>query len=1521
MVLEFCSEMYVILSVYNLIRIRFGGENMEVRISPMGRNEVEIEIPKDLQSDKFADEFLKIQRLEKESCKRVNVRFENVLWIDNLVMIYLFLLLKKLKNAGKSICFEINVDPSETEQVRFVKYLYDYGFLEFMEQISNENIKEKIEDYFEGGCNDLERGDFRASECLIPFSLLTKKDEIESFIKGAIERFHNTVQNEITESERIDLEFKMSLFFQEVLGNVFEHAYDEEDNTGCGVMVRYIHRPDECHQSKKRQYYNLSDIKGMNRILKYASSFTFQNHQQLADLNPYRNKNGMATLENYLQIFVADVGKGILQSMGVSDKKEERALINDVFEKGSSVRKKSTEVGGLRMLYNLFGETGNYISVKGEYNWASIFCGNSKDMRDTLPYVHRYGDNEVLKGFAIVGYMDCHHESKGKFLPLSKEMLIKAYTSSYKISRIERIANTEVVDLRFEEWKFKKNACKNVICFVEKNLEKGVLINKIIRDLEESKEEDKNNDGKVLILVDIPEREKRKYELIFERMSGKVDDVILVTQGLKCAIYSKGKEKKLEFNRKKTEDYLENKENDITKSLYHLLRIIRYYESCKFWEGVAYEQIKNGKTLFINEKVGWVNGEKMDGYLDFSQICFTETLKDRLLYQLQRIAGFFEENKYFCSMDRFAEELCDIINGKLRTLYDPQNCIQLKIGSVYVTGTLSRKSTLELETNANAAGEYYYFVRTESEEKGKKIPSLLLWPENSVTKELFGTEVEGVHFRRVGRTPFVAVGGNEYFMRKHYENVENSVYMKPADTYDFLQKDKIWAERLGKIAHYDMIEHHDCIHLNITAAFRKNYMESVSVPHYISQNCFDYLLKNMYKALGKSRNIKDDITEKYIKVVEGKIDRTEISDTPGVFVYLADYDTLEIVSELKKIFSEKVNQRIIPIAPISKKRGASALLMSPILMESIQTKLKDIGETYSTEEKRVTIFVATLISAKLQRELKHILYRLGATGVKSLSIIDRQRLPLGSRKKKTFSSFSKWDLPELGTEDNCKLCLGIQRVEELSKLLLTLDLKKRCEKINSIWRKVKAPESSQGRGVPVQYISIPSDIEQEIFNICEKYQLENKVKVITDIGLALFAVENTVITMSIDFLKKCLKAQLQANVKILLIAVHLLLFGEEEIVEIERYDLAKILYELLQQQMESNEYTALACVVLLAEKNRIQRELHRDYQKSWKTEYFKNIDFIIASIGVMRAESKERRNKELSYWLQEENEEKLDYLYGIFILTDGRTKTRHGTILSKLKSVDEEFSSLEYLSALNDVQFLEKAYECMPHSYFAEPKFYLENQKQIHDKLENIGLILKEGIDGKLDRNRRRDLTDAIREMMESASKFNEKLFMRTEKDLTKLRKELAELAKTTVGDKCYVRYIDYDGKYGEKYFCFLEDLRREISYLMMDFRYANKQDLIRGDDRNDYWGVVEVKIEEDYMKYRFINHVDESFDLEKLKRRKKLKFNRPSILSLRMMMPKEYKDKIFEFLYDKDKKEYVAEICMPYLETYKRGE
>lgn len=1490
---------------------------MEVRISPMGRNEVEIEIPKDLQSDEFADEFLKIQKLEKESYKKVNVRFENVLWIDNLVMIYLFLLLKKIKNSGKSICFEINVDPSEIEQVRFAKYLYDYGFLEFMKQLSDEGVGGEIGECLEGvEYNDLENGDFRASECLIPFSLLTKKNEIEHFIKGAIERFHNTVQNEIAESERIDLEFKMSLFFQEVLGNVFEHAYDGEDNAGCGVMVRYIHQPDESHRRKKRQYYNLSSLKGVNRVFKNAF-FTYQNHQQLADANPYRNKNGMATLENYLQIFVADVGKGILKSMGVDDKKEERALINDVFEKGSRIRRKNTEVGGLRMLYNLFGETGNYISVKGEHNWASIFCGNSKDTKDALPYVHKKGDDEVLKGFAVVGYMDCHHESRGKFLSLPKEMLTKAYTSAYKISRIEKIQNTEVLDLRFEEWKFSKNTCENIICFVEKNLEKGVLINKIVKDLEE----DENSDKKVLILVDIPEREKKKYELIFEKMSGKIGKVILVTQGFKCAIYSKGKEKKLEFNKKKTEAYLKNEENNITKSLYHLLRIIRYYESCKFWEGVAYEQIKNGKPLFMNEKVRWIDGVEMEGYLDFSQICFTEVLKDRLIYQLQRIAGAFEGDKYFCSMDRFAEELCDIINGKLRTLYDPQNCIQLKIGSVYVTGTLSRKSTLKSEENTNTTSEYYYFVRSEGEVEGGKIPSLLLWPENSVTKILFGTKMEGGRFRRVGRTPFVAVGGNEYFMRKHYENVENSVYMRPADTYDFLQKDKIWAERLGKIAHYDMIEHHDCIHLNITAAFRKNHMESGSVPHYISQNCFDYLLKNMYKALGKSRNIKNDITEEYIKVVEGKIDRSEISDTPGVFVYLADYDTLEIVSELKKIFSEKVNQRIIPIAPISKKRGASALLMSPILMESIQKKLKDIGETYSTEEKRVTIFVATLISAKLQRELKHILYRLGATEVESLSIIDRQRLPLGFRKKKTSSSFSKWDLPELGTEDNCKLCLGIQKIEELSKLLLTSDMKKRCEKIQSIWRKVKAPESSQGRGVSVQYISLPSDIEQEIFDICEKYQLENEVKVITDIGLALFAVENTVITMSIDFLKKCLKAKLQANVKILLIAVHLLMFGEEEIVEIERYDLAKILYELLQQQMTSNEYTALACVVLLAEKSRIQRELHSYYQKNWKMEYFKNIDFIIASIGVMRAESKDRRNKELSYWLQEENEEKLDYLYGIFILTDGRTKTRHGTILSKLKSVDEEFSSLEYLSALNDVQFLEKAYECMPHSYFAEPKFYLENQKQIHDKLENIGGILKEGIAGKLDRNRRRDLTDAICKMMESASNFNEKLFMRTEKDLRKLRKELEELAKTTVGEKCYVRYIDYDGRYGEKYFCFLEDLRREISYLMMDFRYANKQDLIKGEDRNDYWGVVEVKIEEDYMKYRFINHVDESFDLEKLKRRKKLKFNRPSILALRMMMPKEYKDKIFEFLYDKDKKEYVAEICMPYLETYKRGE
>ena len=57
---------------------------------------------------------------------------------------------------------------------------------------------------------------------------------------------------------------------------------------------------------------------------------------------------------------------------------------------------------------------------------------------------------------------------------------------------------------------------------------------------------------------------------------------------------------------------------------------------------------------------------QMNGYLDFSQACFDEKIRNLLLYQLFRLPVDYNKERYFESMDRFTEDLCENVNNKLK---------------------------------------------------------------------------------------------------------------------------------------------------------------------------------------------------------------------------------------------------------------------------------------------------------------------------------------------------------------------------------------------------------------------------------------------------------------------------------------------------------------------------------------------------------------------------------------------------------------------------------------------------------------------------------------------------------------------------------------------------------------------------------------------------------------------------------------------------------------------------------------
>ena len=140
-------------------------------------------------------------------------------------------------------------------------------------------------------------GNFEASEPFMPFEFLTEITNIKNYISRITEKINHVFSNSFSVYEKESIMFKVSLFLQETIGNIFEHAYDN-DPVG-GVMIRFIHNPDE-KGKKHREYWLLNENCEASEGFR-KKSFTYYHLKNLAKFNPYRNESGMKVLEKYLE--------------------------------------------------------------------------------------------------------------------------------------------------------------------------------------------------------------------------------------------------------------------------------------------------------------------------------------------------------------------------------------------------------------------------------------------------------------------------------------------------------------------------------------------------------------------------------------------------------------------------------------------------------------------------------------------------------------------------------------------------------------------------------------------------------------------------------------------------------------------------------------------------------------------------------------------------------------------------------------------------------------------------------------------------------------------------------------------------------------------------------------------------------------------------------------------------------------------------------------------------------------------
>ena len=178
-----------------------------------------------------SENIVEIQRsLENEYIEQVMVDFNDVVWMDSLMLCQFCLYLKKAADCGKNIDISL-IDRDNIEHLRFVQFLKDAGFVSFMESVSPELLNKTNDFLRNADLYRLQKGNFNSLEMLLPFRVIKTEKEIDDIINEAIGMVNekNLGENSIS--------FRLKLFLQEVMGNVFEHAYEESEMAYCGILI------------------------------------------------------------------------------------------------------------------------------------------------------------------------------------------------------------------------------------------------------------------------------------------------------------------------------------------------------------------------------------------------------------------------------------------------------------------------------------------------------------------------------------------------------------------------------------------------------------------------------------------------------------------------------------------------------------------------------------------------------------------------------------------------------------------------------------------------------------------------------------------------------------------------------------------------------------------------------------------------------------------------------------------------------------------------------------------------------------------------------------------------------------------------------------------------------------------------------------------------------------------------------------------------------------------------------------
>lgn len=1210
-----------------------------------------IQLPKEYRNNVWAESFGKIQHelrkadLEKEE---IVVDASKCVWADPLPLLSLIICLAEINNKRivKKI-FLPKIFDAQIEQKGFLAYLNKEGFLDNIIShnikllVSTENGEEESFDHDTHGKFIVEYEKYLSYyDCSILRAHVIDLSSpsiqnigIEQYIDNQLREIRHRFRYKIQASNEKETFNKIALFLKETIENVFEHAYVKTERKLVGYYVRY------------RQ--GLAD-NSLDPISRQKLSATIDSEH---NNSPRLQKWFLDNIPSFIEIFVVDAGMGLTKNY-FKDREEKHPLFREAWRdtigmglRGVKSPKKNTEFGGLYTLNRLCLH--NYLVARDENEWLGDLLpveGRNMDYDANKSYLQIISDQQI-DGLALIGRiswksitdenkswlklwnapgLNLEHSIENPFIRALKEpkdIYLKYYGRHF--DEIEKKPIYVIDDrIHIEDRKLKesylahRDNCEFFLLLPPERLSK----NKLFRMISD-KIHDVSISHKSLIIADIAVWEASIYQLALEnaiyenKFLEKIEKIVLITRRLTICILSKYKST-YKFDEHLTNNFFFNIPKDFLPdcSFSHFVELIRTHDSMIFWQNI--KRVNRYGEFYINKDIAWYQDSidiGLRGYLDFSK-----TLTDKFctkLYEFSLERTLCLSNEHGCTYKSI-----DVLTNKLAMQYNSlfynkksENSQNILLGSVFVSGFSEKASEIgQITRFSNFKIHFFHNQYIKTNIEISNVPQLLLWPLKGKNwfKENLEKQEDSIFltsYRRVGTSYVIAPFGWKYFPIPRYklfdlklkkflneytiEHLNNpnfefkSIYKcSPPETYSDWQGKRTQVLSLGHISYEST---HDLFNIDFPFVINESFMIGGKLSQFLVAEFLTALgcdekdiieLGNEKLISGVKDYLQKEYTEQNIKSIES-----------AVIVYPFHYNSDYVVSIIKDHINPELHERIIALFPLNKERAETTFLTSPLTIESIRKKIKEFKEKNPQKEINILLFDDATIGGKTRTEIKHILFYLGANNIRTITILERRRLPFNTSDPRYNKAYWRLDIPKLGNADTCPICNAIKSLQNVESIIASNNILLQINKIIDNWKEITPFEHRENQLItPIRIDDNGKSLSKKFSIYFNGYKHEqcggerNWIEITNSLGLSLYVSELHSMTSRDDIVFQYLDGiEINESAKIQVLSTYLLLFGKE-LSNITREKIITLLFNL-SNSTESNIHTSFALIALLSQ--------------------------------------------------------------------------------------------------------------------------------------------------------------------------------------------------------------------------------------------------------------------------------------------------------------------------------------------------